>query len=158
MLTDDGFQRIAFADIMRDFLYRLNPIIDYHESWRVKDIIDEVGWDGYKSHPLGNEVRELMQRLGTECGRELLGENIWVDSALKDVHPDKDYIVTDCRFVNEANAIRNRGGKVIRIERPGIGPANGHSSEVSLDSWNFDHVIANDGTIDDLREKLLRVI
>ncbi len=157
-LAQDGFQRIAFADLMRDFLYRLNPIVGKHESWRVADVIDDVGWDGYKTHELGYEIRELMQRLGTECGRDLLGENIWVDSALRNLDKSKNYVVTDCRFLNEAYAITKRNGYLIRINRPGVGPANDHSSEISLDDYKFDAVISNDGEPEALRNKILEVV
>lgn len=163
VLAQDGFERIAFADIMRDFLYNLNPIVgaEYKEPYavRVKDVIDYYGWDGYKEIGLwGKEIRQLMQRLGTECGRELLGDNIWVDSALRHIQPGKNYVVTDCRFLNEADSIRNRGGKVIRITRPGIGPANSHASETSLDDYDFDAVVSNDGGLEALYEKLLEAI
>lgn len=166
-LAKDGYQRIAFADIMRDFLYRLDPVVGKKREpgslgprlVRLQEVIDDLTWDGYKqSEHYGMEIRQLMQRLGTECGRELLGENIWVDSALKDVQPDQNYVVTDCRFLNEADAIRNRGGKVIRITRPGIGPANSHASETSLDHYDFDAVVLNNSTPEALAGRLLEAI
>lgn len=156
-----GYQRVAFADPMREFLYRLNPAVGVefpNQPLRLQKIIDEVGWDGYKAHPMGGEIRELMQRLGTECGRELMGENIWVNTALDNLNFDGYYAVADCRFPNEAQAIKERNGKVIRIIRPGVGPANSHASETSLDDWRFDAVIDNDGTVADLRTKLLEVL
>ncbi len=113
-----------------------------------------MSMDGTDTRVLyGKEMRGLMQRLGTECGRELLGDNIWVDTALDNLTPGK-YAVTDCRFLNEARAIRDRGGKMIRIERPGIGPANSHISEKGLDDYYFDHIIYNDGTIEDFKLQL----
>lgn len=162
VLRTEGYHRVAFADLMRTFLERLNPIVA--ESGRVgrpvriTDVIERFGWDGYKESIYGTEMRQLMQRLGTECGRQLLGDNIWVDSALDNLDPDNYYAVADCRFVNEADAIRKRGGKVIRIERPGVGPANSHPSETSLDDYDFDAVVRNDDSHDVLRQRLLRVI
>lgn len=153
------YERVAFADIMRDFLYRLNPIItrDNRDFNRLQKVIDEVGWDGYKNSPWGAEIRALMQRLGTECGRDLLGEDVWVNAALDNLSTG-NYAVTDCRFLNEADAIRKRGGKIIRIERPGVGPANSHISETGLDNYDFDAVIVNDGSLFDLRDKLYEVL
>lgn len=158
----EGYQRVAFADTMREFLYRLNPVVgeDSRKASyvRVSDVIDSVGWNGYKESYWGGEIRKLMQRLGTECGRQLMGEDVWVNAALDNLSPGK-YTVTDVRFVNEADAIKARGGKLIRIERPGIGPVNDHISETGLDDYpNFDAVIINDGSVSDLRRKLYDVL
>lgn len=157
LLESQGYQRVAFADIMRSFLVALNPIVECSgrvgSHIRVADVIEWHGWDGYKESVYGSEVRSLMQRLGTEAGRGLLGDNIWVDSALNNL-TDGKYAVTDCRFVNEAEAIRARGGKIIRINRPGVGPANSHPSETGLDNYTFDAVIENDGSLEDFKKKL----
>jgi hypothetical protein len=87
-----GFKRVAFADKLRDFLYLLNPVVKprydrafaplVNENWRVQNVIDKYGWDGYKATPYGPEIRELLQRLGTECGRQLLYDHVWIDAAL----------------------------------------------------------------------------
>jgi hypothetical protein len=162
VLRTEGYQRVAFADLMRTFLETLNPVVGYDSKKdgyvRVANIIDSFGWDGYKESYWGTEMRQLMQRLGTECGRELFGENFWVDSALNNLEPEGFYAVADCRFVNEADAIRERGGKVIRIARPGVGPANSHPSETSLDDYDFDAVVNNDDSHEVLRQRLLRYL
>ena len=61
-------------------------------------------------------------------------------------------MVTDVRFRNEADAIRARGGVVVRINRPGIEAPNDHISEHDLDGYAFDYFVDNDGTIEDLAE------
>jgi hypothetical protein len=66
--------------------------------------------------------------------------------------------VSDCRYPNEAAAIRARGGLVLRVERPGVEPINAHRSEVALDGFDFDAVIDNDGSIEDLVAKLDTVL
>lgn len=161
LLASEGWSRVAFADIMRTFMELLNPIVAgsgrVGRDIRVMDVIQQHGWDGYKSSVHSGELRALLQRLGTECGRGLLGDNIWVDSALNSL-PDGRYAVTDCRFLNEADAIRLRGGKIIRINRPGVGPANAHISETGLDDYDFDAVIENDGTLEEFKEKLLKAV
>jgi hypothetical protein len=161
LLKESGWQKVAFAEPMREFLYRLNPIVDEDHTnnvIRIKEVIDSYGWDGYKETVHGAEMRGLMQRLGTECGRALLGDNIWIDTALNGLDAQGSYAVTDCRFVNEAFAIHQRGGKVIRINRPGVGPANAHISETGLDSYPFDAVVENDGSLENFKEKLEAVI
>lgn len=150
--------RVAFADVMREFAERLNPIVgEGSPPPRLKHIISQYGWDGYKSSPYSTEIRGLLQRLGTECGRQLIGDDVWVNAALDNLPPGL-YAISDCRFLNEAEAIRKRGGKVIRIERPGVGPANSHPSETSLDDYDFDHVIVNDGSLKDFQKRLYEVL
>lgn len=167
-LVAAGWTRVAFADVLREFLYKLNPVLDVYWDQvkafadeerfevRLRDEIDLHGWDGYKENSMyAVEIRGLLQRLGTECGRELISDNIWIDASLGRSQSD-NIVVTDVRFPNEANAIEDQyDGRVIRIERPGIGPANSHPSETALDNHDFYTTITNDGTIEDLHRKLM---
>lgn len=152
-LVGHGYNRVAFADKLREFLLRLNPIVDTYSQFRVSDVIEQYGWDGYKESGYGAEIRELLQRLGTECGRELISDTIWIDAALNGTK-GRDIVVTDVRFPNEAQAIKDRGGYVIRVVRPGVGPANSHPSETALDDWDFDAVILNDGSVGELQDNM----
>jgi len=67
---------------------------------------------------------------------------------------DTNWIVTDCRFPNEADAIKNYGGIVVRIKRANTKPINGHISEIALDDYDFDYVLNNDRTIEHLKTKV----
>lgn len=158
VLVDEyGFTRIAFADALREMLYALNPLAgpppgDDVGHIRVQDLVNQLGWDNAKMQYA--EIRELLQRLGTEAGRTILGENVWVDAAMMktDADPLGDFVFTDCRFPSEANAIRASGGKLWRIERDGFGPVNGHASETALDAQRADVTIYNNWTLNDLRD------
>lgn len=104
-------------------------------------------------------VREFLQKLGTDAIRDGLHSNAWVNALMADYHKEEkveklsDYmsrvilpskwIITDVRFPNEAQAIKDREGIIIRIDRPGIDPVNAHPSETALDNWDFDYKIAN---------------
>jgi hypothetical protein len=98
-------------------------------------------------------VREFLQMLGTDGLRTGLHENTWVNALMSDYrsidyNDDEqpqlpNWIITDTRFPNEAQAIKDAGGIVIRIDRPGINAVNAHPSETSLDDWSFDYKIAN---------------
>src|SRR6478736_3251293 len=83
LVEEYGFTRIAFADKLRDFLLAVDPIVgvDFfeHEVYRLSDIIMEFGWDGYKETIDADEIRMLLQRLGTEAGRQVLWDSIWID-------------------------------------------------------------------------------
>jgi len=125
----------------------------------LREVIDEHGWDGYKETPYVSVIRPLLQRLGTEAGREVLWDSIWIDAAFHDLDPNGKYVVTDARFPNEAQAIADRGGKIWRVERAGNKPAvlpDGtiHKSETSLDDWNFDKKILNNGTLEEFHNKI----
>ncbi|QJD50709.1 deoxynucleoside monophosphate kinase [Streptomyces phage Issmi] len=160
VLVTRGWRQAAFADKLRDFLYALNPLIPGHYgagNLRLRTLIDRTGWDYAKvTYP---EVRALLQRAGTEAGRDVLGQNVWVDALLNQHADAPALVVTDCRFPNEADAIRARGGILIRVDRPGVGPAKdkygrAHVSETSLDDYDFDHRLINDGSVVDLHDKL----
>src|SRR5581483_2011292 len=77
LVEEFGFTRIAFADALREALYALNPLIPFEgDHVRLRWLIDASGWEEAKvRHP---EVRELLQRLGTESGRNVLGADVWV--------------------------------------------------------------------------------
>ena len=110
-------------------------------------------------------VRDFLQRLGTDAIRDGLHTNAWVNALISDYTPTQiqwsdgplggyedgpmpNWIITDTRFPNEAQAIKDAGGLVIRVDRPGVKPINNHPSEVGLDNWDFDYKIAN---VSDLR-------
>lgn len=151
-----GFERLAFADILREALYALNPVAKITEGGRiltVRDLVDDVGWDAAKRDS-DSDVRVLLQRLGTEAGRELIGENVWVDVVFRKMQDGGKYVITDTRFPNEAKAIEKVGGEVWRITRKGVGPANDHTSERALETYDFDRNIYNDGSVDDLHHNI----
>lgn len=156
-----GYQRLALADPLRDGLYALNPIVfadAYGHVYRVKDVVDECGWDEAKKRP---EVRTLLQRMGTEFGRKVFGDDIWVDTLLAkaDALPSGTrVVVTDCRFDNEARRLGQAGALVVRVTRPGVGPVNDHASDRGLSDMLVDYEIVNDGTLDDLAGKVARFV
>lgn len=166
LVTSHGFTRIGFADALRDALYALDPWIpdnNFTGLTRLASIVDTVGWERAKDeHP---EVRILLQRLGTEVGRNLWGEDFWVDRLAEKVFhltaadPDLNVVIPDCRFPNEAvyvqmNMAPNGAprGELWRITRPGYAPVNPHPSETALNDWSFDTFISNDKTVAALHE------
>ena len=117
---------------------------------------------GGKERPLdwlqGKSPREFMQRLGTEFGRDCIGPHFWVglwERAALDVLDDGGRVVCDdCRFSNEADAVRKLGGVVVRLAGRG-GLSGGHASE-SMD-WEADSVLVNTGSQNDLRDAVGRM-
>lgn len=115
---------------------------------------------------LGKSPRELLQLLGTEWGRQAIHPEIWVRSLMERIKPWLEdgvpVVVTDVRFDNEAKAIREAGGEVWRIVRPGWGCLSGstaaHASEAGVSENLIAVSITNDGCLDQLRERVRRAI
>lgn len=114
-------------------------------------------------------IRMFLQKLGTDAIRDGLHPNAWINALMSEYRKDKfsgyvgdtrheidssKWIITDTRFPNEAKAIKDKGGFVIRVDRPGVQPINHHLSEISLNGWDFDYRIENSGTIEDLSVKV----
>ena len=99
--------------------------------------------------------------------RDGLHTNVWVNALFADYNPTAEkwdengvdtvisyprWIITDCRFPNEAVAIREHAGVLLRMNRNA--DTGEHLSETALDNFEFDYVIENTGTIQDLVAKL----
>jgi len=97
-------------------------------------------------------ARELLQRLGTEAIRDNLHEKAWVNALFADHSHYSRWVITDVRFPNEAQEIKDYGGIIVRVNRTGFGPVNDHPSETALNEWDFDAIIENNGTLEDLKE------
>jgi hypothetical protein len=125
--------------------------------------------------------REFLQKLGTEAMRDRLHVNTWVNALFADYKPINivgnikprrggikylaempNWIITDMRFPNEMEAIEEREGITIRVIRDNgtraLSDMNNHPSEISLDDAKFDYEIINDGSIDDLIEKVKQIL
>lgn len=109
--------------------------------------------------------RKLLQWLGTEWGRGLdenLWVNIWKDTAKGRLAYARTIVVCDdCRFDNEAVAVKSMGGVVVKIQRHdsashavgGTGIAN-HASESGISNQYVDYIVENNGTLDEFKESL----
>lgn len=161
-----GFQRTAFADALRTGLCGVDPWLAPNKTawrpWRrslphrrLSDLWAEFGgYDGVKASAYSHDLRVYQQKYGTEGGRHIHGEDCWVDACFRAMDPLKAYAIADCRFPNEAEAVRKRGGWVWRINRPGVKPATDHISEIAIDDYPFDVVITNDGDFAELVDKV----
>lgn len=106
-----------------------------------------------KEHPIkwldGKTPRQLMQTVGTEWGRDIVHPELWLLALLHRVHA-KGAIVSDVRFPNEAKAILDRGGIVIRLHRDGTGSGDAHISEKPLPVELVSIELDNDDTAEQL--------
>lgn len=151
LVENHGFERVAFADPIRDLLYELNPIVGFEFDggpWDLKYIVDRDGWDEAKKDP---EIRRLLQVLGVGA-RNIIDDSIWIIKALRTMSGDGNYVITDVRFQNEAVTLRlsGQGAQIWRVERTGVNAVNDHVSEHDLDNWEFDSYIHNNSSLEDL--------
>ena len=124
------------------------------------DLEDQYSDEGKEKmvDELGMTNGTLQQVIGTLL-REKLHPDIWTFQVLKFArdNPDTVCVISDCRFRNEADLIKQNGGVIIRLNRKNrnIGKRNpNHISETDLDNYeNFDLVIDNDGTVEEMIEK-----
>lgn len=160
-----GYRIASFSDILNKALYTLDRsmgdsgglfIRTDEASYPVHyaNLIDSLGYESAKEYP---GVRKALQAMGTEVGRTLLGEDVWVDAMFNDL-PSGLVAIVNVRFPNEFDAVRKRGGVVWRVTRPGYTAANGHISDTALDGHIFDHHIENDGTVGDLAQKVVEAV
>ena len=126
------FQRVAFAN-------------------QVKNIAFDFGWNGLKDE----RGRKLLQDLGM-AGRAYKS-SIWIDYVHEETVGFGNHVFTDVRFQNEADYIRGLGGIIVRIVRPGIISEN-HESELKQSEIPADIEIVNDGSIEDLHNKIRNLI
>jgi ABC-type oligopeptide transport system ATPase subunit len=153
-----------------------------------------INWQTAYKQPL--TYRMLLQLLGTECMRNTIHINGWVNALfsgykpimvykgstpenIKEVESYSNWIITDMRFPNELQAIKDREGISIRVNRPlsydnsALSYAENlankqqefnnkqgafHLSETALDNAEFDYTIDNTGTIEELIEKVKEIV
>ena len=175
MLRDQhGFEILSFADPVRDMALAIDPLIPTGPSYgpspveprpgaqhcvsRLSLIVSLFGWEHAKdAYP---EVRRILQRVGTEGARRTLGETVWVAAWYRrqGVAADawRNVVAPDVRFPNEAEQVRQAGGVVVMVDRPGHTDqhAAGHASEAGIPNSLIDWALVNDGDLDDLRRKV----
>jgi hypothetical protein len=150
LVNQYGYKRVAFADKIRELLLEVNPIM--YNGGRLSVLVDNFGWDVAKAQP---EVRRLLQDLGVGA-RKLFGDGFWIKQALAPKLTHQNIVVTDVRFINEAEMIQHLDGQIWRIKRLGVAAVNDHVSESEMDDYKVDQIFVNNGTLDDL-EHLIKV-
>lgn len=123
----------------------------------VSQMYGEHGFDREVVMPeWGFSVRWFLQRFGTECLRDQICTDFWIQRMTRDI--DSIYpasvVITDLRFDNEAEFVRKRGGIIIDVRRPEI-TGSTHASDKGVTP---DEIVFNDETVDVLHERIGRVM
>lgn len=181
LVRHHSFTQEAFANSLKDVLSSifgwnrllLDGATPSSRAWREEP-------DAWWSKRLGFEVspRLMLREWGTTLGRDAFHNEIWISSLENKMkHISGDVVISDCRFPNEIQAIRDAGGSIIRVKR-GFEPdwridaenalsdkayaervgkrlsKKVHPSEWAWFATKLDHVIDNDGTIEELYKQL----
>lgn len=159
---NSGWEIKKYAKKLKQICSILTGIPEY--DFEKQEVKDELLGEEWNRFGLETSVRELLQRVGTEAMREGVHQNVWVNALFADYKPHKmsehnpsKWIITDVRFNNEAEAIESRGGLLIRVNR-GTPDKNAHISETALDNYTFDYVLENNGSLEELTEKVKEFI
>lgn len=164
LVSEHGFERLAFADALKATMYDLNPWVRVEEDevgivygpasgmgraihLSIAYIVDRIGWEAAKEV---REVRRLLQDHGVAI-RDHVSPSVWVDAVASRVAVTvRPVVITDVRFPNEMDFIRDVRGRCVRIVRPGVVSEDRHVSEVGLDDVYTDYVVRNSGSVGDL--------
>jgi hypothetical protein len=146
-----NFTRVAFADPLKGMALSVDPVVTscMDEPGHLSEVVRAVGWERAKDeYP---EVRQVLQRLGASV--RYLDEDFWLNIARRSLDAADTWnmpvAVTDCRYPNEAEALRKRGFLMVEIRRHGAG-AGAHASETALDGFRADAILCNETSIFDL--------
>ena len=150
---EHGFVGLAFADPIRSMLRTL-----YQQSGIDEKYIDERDCKEAPIEDLATQqpvtYRQMAQTLGTEWGRSLSAD-FWLELMTSRIaafrrHGERLFVISDVRFVNEAKWVKDAGGELWRIHRPGVAPVRAHASEAEIELIECDRLVDNSGTVDDL--------
>jgi len=195
-------------DTIADYLVNLHHFRRESFANTLKDAVSAVfGWDRMMLEGRTKQAREwreqvdpwwaerlgiphltprwILQNWGTEVCRKGFHDDIWIASVENKLRTSTDDIViSDCRFPNEIRAIKNAGGRVVRVvrgaepewyeaaESRNRGPNNNlfwalssrqlekigiHESETAWVGTEFDVILDNNGTLEDLYQQVKRL-
>ena len=162
------FRKDSFAKSLKDAVgsmfnwdrEMLEGKTDESREWREKP-------DAFWSKKFNKDVtpRWVLQHFGTEVMRQNMHDAIWIDSCMAR-YDGKPTVIADTRFENEIKTIREMGGSILLVKRGqdpewftdyvegNVIPKNVHSSEYAWAKSEYDHLITNDGTLEDLHSKI----
>ena len=170
-----GFVKISFADSLKD---AVAAVFGWQRSLLEGDTDESRAWreevDVWWAERLGNPhltPRWVLQQWGTEVCRNSFHNDIWIASVERKIADlDRDVVIPDTRFPNEVDMIQRLTGQVwhvkrgedpawfVRYQHRGMIPPDIHPSEWAWARSTFDQVISNDGSLSDLKEKVLGIV
>ncbi len=181
MVLEHGFQQIAFADALyEEVSTAFNVSVEFLKNRNTKErqafrlsmrnctdaefvrtimrmhgisLLMRRFWRWQPRSP-----RQILQWWGTDYRRARC-EAYWIDKVCDRLMltPNTHWVITDVRFPNEADLVREFGGQLGLVLRPGVEPVANHVSEAFWQTCNPDIVIRNDGTLEGLQNTVNEV-
>lgn len=162
LVKNHGFIRIGFADTLKDIC---RIIFGFSDEQLYGDLKEEV--DPYWNH----SPREILQKVGTDLFRnhgpkvlKNLDKNIWIRSVQRKIENlqkegHKNFVITDVRFDNELEFIKEVNGVSIKVVRDlENNEFSNHESEISIDKFETDHKIINNSTLENLYKNVEAIL
>ena len=162
LVKEHGFHRDSFAKSLKD---AVSVIFGWDRSLLEGATQESRMWreriDPYWSNKLDRAVtpRHILQHWGTEVMRGHFHDSIWIDSFTAR-YRGGNIVLSDTRFINEINTIRDLKGKVVLVRRGPIPTQQEmqersvHQSEWDWIGQHFDYEIDNSGNLEDLRTQV----
>lgn len=157
-----GFKKLSFSTALKEGVKHFFGWTEEHVNGKLKDECD---------HYWGISPRQVLQELGTEFFQFYLPKRIkafqyntnrqmWVKRLFKDFCSSDNIVISDIRFIHEIKAVKDRGGIVIKVEKP-VKPIldknilreeeDKHISELEVEKFDrYDKIFINDSTIESL--------
>lgn len=171
LVEEHDFKKISFADKLKDAVAVLfgwpRGMLegDTQESREWREQVDEF-WTNETGRTI--TPRLVLQEFGTECMRQGFYDGIWVSIVKQQIlaDPHSNWVIPDTRFPNEINMLQEIGGQVWWVKRgetpqwfidyrqDGIMPLGIHASEWAWGQTKFDEEIANNKTLEELRNQV----
>jgi hypothetical protein len=178
LATEHNFKQLSWAASLKD---AVAPIFNWNRELLEGLTPEARVWreqpDQWWSKRLGRTIspRIVLQEWGTDVCRNNFHQEIWIASLENKIRNESSNIViSDCRFANEQAAIKRLGGINIRVVRDPepvwvslvktnfdlfrIKYPEIHASEYSSIDLKYDHIIHNNGSIDELKEKITSLV
>lgn len=145
------FHEDSFAAPIRRFMMDILNIQSMNEYHALKEVPNPIFG--------GKTLREALQTCGTEWGRNMIYEEMWIESLKKRVSNSSKHsniVISDIRFNNEAQAVLDLGGKIVQVIRPSVSINYGrnHESEDVIDPEFVSHIITNKHSIECLHNQI----
>ena len=167
LISEYGFVKLTFASTLKDVVAilfswprdLLEGLTEESRLWREK--VDDF-WSAKLSIP-SFTPRKALQMIGTDLFRIHFNNDIWINiienkiGAMLKNNPNTNIVISDCRFANEFSLIKQfTDSHIIMILREEKNSINkiAHSSETEWVNYNFDEILQNDNSIDDLKSNL----
>jgi len=147
LIDNYNYKRYAFADPLKEICQTLFSFNDEQLYGNLKEEQDQY-WK--------NSPRYFFQKIGTDLFRNQIDQDFWIKVLERKIitNLDQKIVITDVRFQNEFDMIKNLGGIVIRINNNNKIIQDNHESEQNINNFNVDYEINNNKNLEELYQKI----